>query len=151
MKHVLFSFAVLSLLAVSPAFSEVPVAHLTTKNYVDTGLKSVYSKIKALNTATQADLDELTVYVGAPAVGDEPASGLTGQIDTLAADVRSIEDRVVYTDNDSGVLVTADRKVGILGLDHNTKISDKMYLFKNNRAVELDVADTWSVPEPEGE
>lgn len=146
MKHVLFSFAALSILATMPAFS-TETTHLTTKGYVDTGLKEVYNRIKALNSATQNDLNELTIYVGAPSTDESPASGLTAQVEALSGDLNSMESRIVYTGDGRGVLVTDDRKVSITGLTSNTGTNDKIYVFRNNIATELEVEDTWSIPE----
>ena len=75
MKKILFSCITLSVLTATSAFAE-GTAYLVTKPYVDAGLQSVYNKI----TTTQNDLDELTVYVGAPTVGDVPGSGLTKEL-----------------------------------------------------------------------
>ncbi len=150
MKNILFSFAALSIVAMTPAFS-TETTHLTTKGYVDTGLKEVYNRIKALNTATQNDLNELTLYVGAPATETQAASGLTAQVEALSNDVNSMEGRIVYYGDGRGVLVTDDRKVSITGLTSSTGTNDKIYVFRNNIATELEVADTWSIPEPEQE
>lgn len=150
MKHVLFSFAALSILATMPAFS-TETTHLTTKGYVDTGLKEVYNRIKALNSATQNDLNELTIYVGAPSTDENPASGLTAQVEALSGDLNSMESRIVYTGDGRGVLVTDDRKVSITGLTSNTGTNDKIYVFRNNIATELEVEDTWSIPETTAE
>ena len=148
MKTVLFSFAALSILATTPGFS-ADVAHLTTKGYVDSGLQAVYNRAKALNAATQNGLDTLTLYVGKPATDDSPATGLTAEIDRLSSDVGSMENRIVYTGDGRGVLITNDRKVSITGLTSSTGTNDKIYVFRNNIATELEVADTWSIPPTE--
>ncbi|MBO7645173.1 MAG: hypothetical protein J6S57_02610 [Alphaproteobacteria bacterium] len=146
MKLKLCSFVILSALAITPVSSIASVVHLTNKDYVDTGLRAVYNRAKAVNNETQNNLDVLTLYVGNPTTATEEASGLTAQVEDLTAAVNSMES---YEGDDRGVLVTEGKKIEIDGLDEETKTDDKIYVFKNNTATELDVADTWSVPEVE--
>ena len=138
MKKILFSFVGLSILISGAAFAES--VSIATKDYVDDGLRSVYNKVKS----TQNDVDELTVFVGAPSVGDEPGSGLTKRIEDLEVGLGAANNQ--YT-GDGGVVVTNDNKIKILGLDQNTAFDSSVRVIKNNSAVPIGVADAWSMEE----
>ena len=158
MKNTLFSFAALSVLVAMPSFADDPVPTppvpsptpvvLATQGYVDAGLQYVYRQAKTMNDTTNGELDTLTLYVGAPDDGtsgtDHPS--LTAQMADLAAGLDSMEEKVSYTGDGRGVLVTANRKISISGLNSDTGIDDKAYVFRNNMASELKMADTWSIP-----
>jgi hypothetical protein len=144
MKNVLFSFTALSILTATFA-AHAETSYLPTQEYVDTGLRAVHNQSKERDNALQNDIDELTIYVGAPAVGDTPATGLTKQIDDLNTAIDIVRQDTVYTGDGTGILVTDDRKVGITGLSPATGTNNRMYVFKNNMATELEIADTWIV------
>ena len=144
MKNVLFSFTALSILTATFAV-HAETSYLTTKEYVDAGLKAVHNRSKERDSALQSDIDELTIYVGAPAVGDTPATGLTKQISDINATIDVVRQDAVYSGDGTGVLVTDNRKVGITGLSSATGTNNRMYVFKNNMATELEIADTWMI------
>jgi len=138
MKKVLFSCMGLLMLTATSAFAE-GTAYIATKPYVDAGLQSVYNKIKT----TQSDIDELTVFVGAPSVGDVPGSGLTKRIESLEVALDGASNQ--YSGDGRGVIITTDNKIGIIGLTQSTGNNNKMYVFQNNIATELEVADAWTI------
>ena len=136
MKKILFSWMVLSVGLISSALAE-GTANLVTKSYVDSGLQYVYGKVQN----TQSDVDELTVFVGAPSVGESPATGLTKRIEDLETGATGVNS---FTGDGRGVIVTDDHKIGVIGLTQSTGTNNKVYVFKNNIATELEMADTWN-------
>ena len=128
----------LSILTATSAFAD-GVAYVVTKPYVDAGLQSVYNKIKS----AQSDIDELTVFVGAPTVGDIPGTGLAKRIEQLEVGLVNANNQ--YSGDGRGVIVTDDNKIGIIGLSQSTGVNNKMYVFQNNIATELEVKDTWTI------
>ena len=128
----------LSILTATSAFAE-GVAYVVTKPYVDAGLQAVYNKIKS----TQSDVDELTVFVGAPTVGDVPGSGLTKRIEQLEVGLVNANNQ--YSGDGRGVIITDDHKIGIIGLNQSTGVNNKVYVFQNNIATELEMKDTWVI------
>ncbi|MBO4683297.1 MAG: hypothetical protein J5611_01820 [Alphaproteobacteria bacterium] len=142
MKKVLFSCMTVSLLAMTSALAE-GTAVVATKDYVDAGLQAVYTRARNLTNTAQNDVDELTLYVGAPTVDETPGTGLTKRIEDLEVNLENVGANIVYTGDGRGVLVTDDRRVGIVGLTESTGTNNKMYVFQNNMATELEVDDTW--------
>jgi len=138
MKKVLFSCMGLLMLTATSAFAE-GTAYLVTKPYVDAGLQSVYNKIKS----AQNDVDELTVFVGAPTVGDVPGTGLAKRIEDLEVGLTNANNQ--YSGDGRGVIVTTDNKIGIIGLTQATGTNNKMYVFQNNIATELEMVDAWTI------
>jgi len=73
------SFAVIMLIATSSAFAVVDNNSLTTKGYVDDGLRAVYTTAtgaqNTANTAIQA--------IGSVASGGNAGTGLAGKVETL--------------------------------------------------------------------
>ena len=157
MKKLLLLGTVATVLGTTSAFATTTTAQLTTKKYVDDGLKSVYTTVKGLAesaqttadaaqtaaNAAQADVDSLTTYVGAPSVGETPASGLTARIESLEEGYASIPENTLYT-GVNGVSVGSGRQVSVNGLSTATGTDGKIYVFQNNVATELNVADTWN-------
>ena len=144
MKKTVFSFTALLILTATSAFAE-STSYVATKQYVDAGLNAVYTRAKNRDTALQNDVDELTIYVGAPSVGDTPATGLTKQIEEISTTVENLRNDIVYTGNHNGVNVTDDRTVEITGLSPATGTNNRVYVFRNNTATELEIADTWTM------
>ena len=118
-------------------------SYIATKDYVDSGLQAVYTRIQNKNTSTQNDVDELTLYVGAPTVNETPGTGLTKRIEDLETSLENVGSQIVYTGT-GAILVTDDRQISVRGLDSATGTDNKMYVIKNNMASALDVADTWT-------
>ena len=144
MKRAIFSFTALSILGAAFA-SHAETSYLTTKDYVDAGLRAVNNRSIERDTTLRNDIDELTIYVGAPAVGETPATGLTKQISDINTAIDAVRQDTVYSGDGTGVLVTDNRKVGISGLSSATGTNNRVYVFKNNIATELEIADTWMV------
>ena len=121
-KSVLYSL-IASLSMVSAGAYADPVADasssaLTTKGYVDAGLKYVYDSI-------QGDVEALQETVGTASVGNTPGTGLTGRVESL-------EETVLTLDN--------------LGTDDLE--ANKKYVLQTNAQgegswSELEVEDTW--------
>lgn len=161
MKKVMFSCLMVFMLAATAAFAEgvdvapgnttpatnkdvvLKTSYLATKDYVDSGLQAVYTRIKNKNNSTQNDVDELTVYVGAPTVDETPGTGLTKRIEDLESGLSNVGQNIIYT-GEGAILVTDDREISIRGLGSSTGTDNKMYVIKNNMASALDVADTWT-------
>ena len=68
---------------------------------------------------------------------------MTKRIEDLEVNLENVGANIVYTGDGRGVLVTDDRRVGIVGLSEATGTNNKMYVFQNNMATELEVGDTW--------
>lgn len=96
-----------------------------------------------MDTETNVKLNNLTEYVGAPndatAGTDHPS--LSVRVDNLSTEIESR----VYT-GENGISVTPAKEIVINGLNENTESDNKIYVFKNNAASELDVANTWVDP-----
>ncbi|MBQ6012277.1 MAG: hypothetical protein IJL23_04140 [Alphaproteobacteria bacterium] len=119
-KSVLYSL-IASISMVSAGAYADPVADasssaLTTKGYVDTGLKYVYDSIQSDVGDIQVDVTNLQNTVGAPASGGNAATGLVGDVEALqdavgtagqgeqpgtglTGRVESLEDAVTTLDN----------------------------------------------------
>jgi len=155
MKTLLFSFMAISVLtlgevakAETPGLIEVPgnietqTANIPTVEYVNKGLITAYQKAKELNTATQTDLNNLSIYVGAPSVeGGAAATGLTKQVEDLQVQISS----TAY--NGTAGIGIEGKDLYIVGLDADTSTDNKVYVFKNNQARELKIAEDWRVDE----
>ena len=153
MKKIVCSFIVMSVFGIVPSFAAS--TSVPTKNYVDVGLQKVYERAKRLNSSTQDNIDVLTLYVGNPSDAESGmlATGLTKQVEDLSQGLTNVETKTLYTGNNRGVLVTDDRTIGIYGLTPSTGTNNKVYVFNNNVATELEIADTWFIApvEVEGE
>ena len=142
MKKYICSFTAIYMLSIIPGLA-VGVS-VPTKTYVDDGLSEVYRRAKALNATTQTNVSDLATYVGTPSNPDEPSTlSLTQQIEDLADNLDDLAGEVTYIGK-YGVSVD-DKTVAVNGLSLDTKTNNKIYVFKNNKATELEVADTWYV------
>ena len=116
MKKIVFSgFMASVLMASSAAFAEESATALTTKNYVDSGLRAVYrvatgaenGAVKDLQTTVGkagtggeastglvGDVETLKSAVGKASEGDTPGTGLTGNVESLQSDVGDLQDDV---------------------------------------------------------
>lgn len=142
MKKTIFSFTALLILTATSAFAE-STSYIATKEYVDAGLSAVYTRAKNRDAELQNDIDELTIYVGAPAIDETPATGLTKRVDDISTNIENLRNDIVYKGNHTGVNVTDDKTIEINGLSSATETNNRVYVFRNNTATELEIADTW--------
>jgi len=163
-KHVYSGLALLMLMMVSPAFAtETEHTTLTTKNYVDQGLRAVYQPAKYAYDK-----------VGQEATQTTPATGLIGRVDALEDTVGDATDGLVKDVNDlkdtvgdateglvkkvndleinagktygagDGVSVTVDPNNSNNNLINIDAPSDgNKYVFKDGQWVPLPTVDTW--------
>ena len=149
MKQILCSFLTLSMLVVMPVFANSNEAHIPTTDYVDSGLRAVYQRARDADAQLRSDINEINSYIGTPT--ESGGQTLTQQIAAISSDIETIENGMEYSDDEHGVDVSNEtKKIGISGLDDNTKIDNKVYVFKNNTATELEMVGTWD-PSPGGE
>ena len=105
MKKIAISSIVLSMFAgAGSAFADVTVNSLTTKNYVDEGLKAVNNKAKtAISTAESAltaagaaeqKATNALSLIGAASTENTEATGLIGDIESLDADYTNLSNTV---------------------------------------------------------
>lgn len=143
MKKYICSFIAISMFGITSGFAAA--VSVPTKKYVDDGLIEVYRRAKNLNSATQTGVNDLAAYVGTPSDPENPSPlTLTQQIENLSDDLDDLADESTYIGN-YGVSVTDDKTVSVYGLSESTKRNNKIYVFKNNVATELEIEDTWSV------
>ena len=156
-KIMFFGFIVSVLMGQSLVFAapgEDPVdasaTALTTKRYVDAGLKAVWNKAKAAdvenaNTATydsETEYDEGTVGAAIKSIENDLGNA-AGAVDELEDRVDSLEAATTY---ESGVGITVDnenRTVGLKGVTAQ-ELANKTYVLKNGEWQELEVEDSWN-------
>ena len=81
MKKIVFSgFMASVLMASSAAFADESATALTTKNYVDSGLRAVY---RVATGAENGAVKDLQTTVGKAGTGDEASTGLVGDVEAL--------------------------------------------------------------------
>lgn len=143
-KSVYSSLAVLILMMTSSAFAADEADHtkLTSKYYVDSGLRAVYQ-------VAQYAADK----VGLEADNEGPATGLIKDVTDLQGSISTLQDKVQNIEN--GSVYTATDGITI---DQNNTIKltapkdGKRYLYQNGAWVELVTVDTWNsnvlTPEP---
>lgn len=164
-KIMVFGFMVSILMGQMPAFAapgdeqqaDATAEALTTKGYVDAGLKYVYKN--AANATYNGSVNYAEGTVGAeikniknkannPAAGayDNTESGLTadtiqGAIDELAGEIDNLPAGTTY---EGGVGIAVDNNNHTVGLKGLTGATDnKTYVFKNGSWQELKVEDEW--------
>ena len=131
------------------AFASEEATALTTKGYVDAGLKAVWNKAKAAdvenaNTATydsETEYDEGTVGAAIKSIEND-LGNVAGAVDGLEDRVDSLEADATY---ESGVGITVDnenRTVGLKGVTAQ-ELANKTYVLKNGEWQELEVEDSW--------
>ena len=144
------SMSVISVTAYADPVADDNNTALTTKGYVDTGLKYVYDSIKGDVTNVEGDITNLQNTVGAPATATSDATGLVGDVanlqDTIGTEgqgntpgtgltgrIEALEDAVTTLDN-----------LGTDNLDANKK-----YILQTNAQgegswSEIEVESTWN-------
>lgn len=159
-----FGFMVSILMGQMPAFAapsdeqqaDATPEALTTKGYVDAGLKYVYKN--AANATYNGSVNYAEGTVGAeikniknkannPAAGayDNAESGLTadtiqGAIDELAGEIDNLPAATTY---EGGVGIAVENgKVGLKGVTASAA-ANKTYVFKDGSWQELEVEDEW--------
>ena len=109
------SMSMISIGAYAAPGDDASTSALTTKGYVDTGLKYVYDSIKGDVTNVQGDITDLQNTVGAPASGGNAATGLVG-------DVAGLQDAIgtAGSGNTAGTGLTGDVEALQDALDDGT-------------------------------
>ena len=150
------------------AYATDPVADadssaLTTKGYVDAGLKYVYDTAKGDINTVQGDITLLQNTVGAPANGANPATGLVKDVadlqnavgDSSSGLVKRVNDlessSIVYTAGD-GIKVTPGTTASdpsTIGLNINNAQNNTTYVFKtdsngNGTWQAMEVENSWN-------
>ena len=129
--------------------ADASLTALTTKGYVDAGLKAVWKKAKDadVENANTATYDSNTNYT-AGTVGAAIKS-IEGDLDNVVDAVDELEDRVddleASVTYESGVGITVDnenRTVGLKGVTAQ-ELANKTYVLKNGQWQELEVEDSW--------
>ena len=167
------SVSMISIGAYADPVPDASSAALTTKGYVDDGLKYVYKVASGISDGAVKSLQNI---VGAPANGDNPATGLVGKVGTAAegdkpgtgliGDVEALQKtvgdatdglvkRVTDLENSNGYTAGTGIKVtpgtgdnpSTIGLDVTTS-ANTTYVFKTDANgggtwSEMEVADTW--------
>ena len=162
MKRLVYgSIAVIALMATSSAMAAVSNDSLTTKGYVDAGLKYVHDEIVAVDNVVNGNgstpgLSEIvngngtttTGLVGAVGTAGNgtqgSGTGLTGRVEDLELQMQNVPSAL---QGENGVTI-ANGKAQITGLSSTTANDGKMYILKNNSAEELSVATSWATENP---
>lgn len=136
MKKIVFSgFMASVLMASSAAFADESATALTTKNYVDSGLRAVYRVATGAENGAVKDLQT--------AVGDS-TGGLVKDVTALQTTVGSSTSGLVKDVADLKNAVDTLDNLGTEGLDANTK-----YILETDANGEgswsvLEIENTWS-------
>lgn len=169
-KNMAFFGIMAMVLGITSGMAAAPTSYVTTKGYVDTGLKALYNKIQTDIGVTanevQHDVDELTIYVGGASTESAEATGLTLQVENLEnavghasdenveatglnARIENLEKTVgadgqnmVYTGT-RGITVSENRVVSVNGLSAGSATDGKIYVFQNNVAREMPMVELW--------
>ena len=163
-KIMFFGFIVSVLMGQSLVFAapdedpvDASVTELTTKDYVDKGLKYVYKNAANANYSDAvnykagtvgAEIKSIKNKANNPAAGayDNADSGLTavtiqGAIDELAGEIDNLPAATTY---EGGVGIAVENgKVGLKGVTASAA-ANKTYVFKNGSWQELKVEDEWN-------
>ena len=163
-KIMVFGFMVSILMGQMPAFAapgdeqqaDATAEALTTKGYVDAGLKYVYKNAANANYSDAvnykagtvgAEIKNIKNKANNPAAGayDNTDSGLTadtiqGAIDELAGEIDNLPTGTTY---EGGVgIEVEDGKVGLKGVTASAA-ANKTYVFKDGSWQELEVEKNW--------
>jgi len=173
MNKIMFSGFMASIVAASStAMADGVASSLTTKNYVDSGLRAVYSTASSASTKADNALSQLETISGTlggtdsglvsdvvdlQATVGNASSGLVRDVDALESAVGDNTRGLVYRVNmleatsheytaGNGVTINSNdgvNTVGIKGMTAATETDGKMYVFKNGSLSEMPVEDTW--------
>ena len=160
------SLSMISVGAYAAPISDDSTAALTTKGYVDTGLKYVYDSIKGDVTNVEGDVTDLQTIVGHEADPEHEisASGLVkdvadlqNDVDGLADDVDDLQDAVgtAGQDNTPGTGLTGrvealeDTITTLDSLGTDNLQANKKYILQTNAQgegswSEIEVESTWN-------
>lgn len=149
MKRLVYgSIAVIALMATSSAMAAVSNDSLTTKGYVDAGLKYVHDEIVAVDNVVNGNGTTTTGLVGAVGTAGNgtqgSGTGLTGRVEDLELQMQNVPSALT---GENGVTI-ANGKAQITGLSSTTANDGKIYILKNNSAEELSVATSWATENP---
>ena len=167
MRKLLTSFIVLAMfIGAGAAFADDTTA-LTTKNYVDSGLRAVYNvaadaqervgtlttTVNNINTTVNGHTTDITNLQNT--VGDEN-SGLVQQVNTNIENIESLQDQIdaleaassdtTYSAGTGITISGQNNAVSVTGLDTTTESGNttKRYVYQNGVLTELEVANTWN-------
>ncbi|MBQ6027508.1 MAG: hypothetical protein IJL21_03095 [Alphaproteobacteria bacterium] len=150
------SVSMISIGAYADPVPDASSAALTSKGYVDDGLKYVYKVASGISDGAVKSLQNI---VGAPANGSDPATGLVGDVEalqkTVGNETSGLVKRVTDLENSNGYTAGTGVKVtpgtgdnpSTIGLDVTTS-ANTTYVFKTDANgagtwSEMEVADTW--------
>lgn len=148
------SVSMISIGAYADPVPDASSAALTTKGYVDDGLKYVY---KVASGISDGAVKSLQTIVGAPTNGDKPGTGLIGDVEALQKTVGDANGGLVkrVTDLEStngytagtGIVVTpgTGNTPSTIGLKIEETQNDTTYVFKTD----ANGAGTWQAMEVE--
>ncbi|MBO4480857.1 MAG: hypothetical protein J5742_04565 [Alphaproteobacteria bacterium] len=162
------SISVFSIDAYADPVADASSSAVTTKGYVDTGLKYVYDAIKGEVSNVKSDVNDvkgdvtnLQNAVGTAHVGDTPGTGLTGTVESLQntigdansgliQKVNSLESASKTYNAGTGIVVTPGATTdapSTIGLDVTTS-ANTTYVFKtdaqgNGTWQALEVESSW--------
>ena len=143
------SVSVFSIAAYADPVADADSSALTTKGYVDTGLKYVYDAIKGDVGDVQGDITNLQNTVGNTDMGTN-ADTITGAISELNSAVQQLGTPNQYTDGD-GIKVTPGANQSdpsSIGLDLPSNPSAGSYVYKidangDGTWAPIEVEDSW--------
>lgn len=156
-KIMLFGFVMSFLMGANFAFADPEqqnnkqdetLAALTTKGYVDAGLKEVWKRAKQadVGNANTATYNSETNYT-AGTVG-AAIKAIEGDLDNVAGAVDDLKDQVdsltTGIEYESGVGITVDNDTHTVGLDIEGNLENKTYVLKNGQWQELEVVKEWN-------
>lgn len=125
---------------------------LTTKNYVDSGLRAVNAKAVAAQTDASTaldeigDMNELTILVDDGNGGTVVAPDLVTAIEAVAdmADDAAQAAQNANNTYDAGLGVDiTNNTIQLDGLTNSSNTDNKTYIYKNGQFREMDVVNDW--------
>ena len=118
----------------------VPNSALTTKGYVDAGLREVYGAATSAQSTADGVVSRVTALE--TTVGNS-TSGLVKDVADLQNTVQNLPNGTTYTAGD-GIYIN-NGTISIKDLDDTKAVgnTDKMYVFQNGELIEIPVAGSW--------
>lgn len=144
MKKILTSGIVFSaLIGVGSALAAVEndqaASSLTTKGYVDTGLKYVYDEATDASAAAAANAQSIQTLQGT-------VSGNTTAIEALQTTVNNLNDSDTTYSGGDGITINANNEINIEGLATTQEVANqgKKYIYQNGTLQPLEIEDSWN-------
>ena len=164
MNKIIFSgFMASIMMASSAALADEAASSLTTKNYVDSGLRAVYSTASSAATDATTALGQIETLSGTTDGLVTDVSGLQGTVGNsesgLVHDVNALE--TVVGNSESGLVQRVDQleatsrvysagdgitinNNGVVGINGAAETEEgKMYVYKDGALSAMPVEDTW--------